>query len=693
MQAFAPLTAADFLAPTQELLWKVEVWNGLGWEDLHELGGSGGKNYIKSVSISLGGAGASAAPVAGEWSATIDNENGIFHPFHPTSAYSDLLRIGREVRISVGSIYGGAEHFFQRLIGFMDAPRFDHKSNTVEIGGIDYTKLLADTTLRDINFIAESGSGSGSTEVDDIINGPLHWGGRAIFDSVATGGVGAELYAENDACEIGAGEADDIGTWVTGAAGTVTSEGPAQESNFMLRLERDGDWLATGDEYCEDTDVAALTIGLRYIITFWGRIVYNSPDSDGYAILSARQGTAMLHEVTVQGATWTQYSLIVTAVATSALGLRYISTGKDSRAGDYIEIDDISVKSYDPDTWMKYELPAASNGPYFVTLDGEPVGQGDQDSEIGWHYDLAIDAIYFAEEMTIPNGVDNLYVYYYTDQSLDDVLGDVLMWAGLYPSRAAALADLDYTPTGVTLERVWFESKGTTALDAVTTLCERVNYRFWFGYDGRPHFQPAPTADAVDFIFTEPGHIEDLADEQAMELLRNRIIVEGAERAWFQATRDDKASDKWRGEEYDAASIAAYLERTHQVNNHLFQDQASVNAMAIAALAEFKNPKWHTRLGLFANPVPLELGDVIQWVQEFQPTSEMVITIDGGWFLLPPGETFDGGSFGESLTEILSAGGYDGVSVVNTGIIRDIKINDSRVTYVVEIADAPSGSA
>lgn len=660
MQPIAPVTVAELLGPVQRMRYKVEVYDGASWYDLSALGG---KDYLKSVSVSLGGARMSTEPIAGSWSATLDNENSIFHPLHPTSAYASLLRIGREVRISVGGNYGagaGVDYLWQRVIGFMDAPRFDHGSKTVEISGLDYTKLLTDTVLRDQNPVSASGSpwasGSLSGALDDIIDGPLHWGRVAVFDSVATGGIGAELYAEGDACEIGAGEADSVGTWVNGGSGLLTSEGPAQQSAYMLRLERETPWPS--DEYCEDTAVCAVVAGQRYIVDFWARILYAGPSSGGYARLAARQSVGQLGTTIVSedGGAWGRHQMILTAAETGNLCLRYISTGKFSQIGDRIELDEVSVRTYNPDSWNRYVLPPAANGPYFVTLDGNPVGQGEQDSEIGWHYDPATRSLYFPEGMTIPNGTANLRIYYYTDRLLEDVLADILKWCGLYATRAAALADMDYVPTGVTLGRVWFEPN-TTALTAVRMICERVDYRFWFAFDGRPCFKPAPVATAIDFLFTEPGHLQALSDYHDDQMVRNRITIEGAQRAMYQASRDDKANDKYKGEAVDPAVVAGTrLERTYPITNHLFQGQAPIYWMCALLLSEFKDEKLYSDVGLFALPVPLELGDVIEWPLELEPSSD-----------------------------VESASGSLVVPVM--GIIRDIKISNAQATYRVEIAN------
>ena len=97
------------------------------------------------------------------------------------------------------------------------------------------------------------------------------------------------------------------------------------------------------------------------------------------------------------------------------------------------------------------------------------------------------------------------------------------------------------------------------------------------------------------------------------------------------------------GEANDVASIAAYGERTLTIDNHLFQIQAVIDAMCTTLLAEYKDPKWYSSLKIPFNPVPLELGDNIQWEERLSPT----------------------------------------LDITQTGIIRDIKIDNYKMTYKV----------
>jgi hypothetical protein len=497
--------------------------------------------------------------------------------------------------------------------------------------------------------------------VDDIINGPIHWGRRAVFDSLATGGGGVELYDEADACEIGAGEVNGVGTWAVGPSGGSLASVGSTESNWAIRFTRDQPGMM--EQGMEDSNVCAVVAGTKYYISLKGKISAGT----NYATLIVSDGSGVLGYVNIgydDSGDWTDYAVIVMAGATGALSLRLRTQGKYAIATDAVDLDEISVRAYDPDTWADYQLPDSCNGPWLVTLDGVPLGQGDQEDDLGWHYNESTHVLHLSEGMTVPNGVANLWVYYYTDQVPENVQADILVWAGYYATRAAALADMDYTATGVIIPRVWFDvSSGPNsavssfaAIQAVTKLCERVNYRFWFDYDGRPCFLPAPVAYAVDFAFPEPGDLRSLSEYQDEGMVRNRIVIEGSQRVMFQVSKDDKASDRYKGEDSDPASILVYLEKTYSINNHLFQDQVSLDAMCVTLLSEGKDPKWYADLTLFANPIPLELGDVVEWPAELEPT---------------PAADVDSGNLVVSMM----------------GIIRDIKINNAEANYKVEIVD------
>ena len=690
MQAFAPVADADFLHPVQRMRYRLEVHDGSNWLDLCALGESGEeKDYLKGISISLGGARIDTNPIAGTWSAVIDNRLGIFHPKHPTSAYATLLRVGREVRISVGGNYGGVDYYWQRLIGFMDAPRFDHGSHTVQISGMDYMKLLADKVLYDSTAVTESGSGSGSTEAFDIVHGPTRWGGRVTFDAIATAGsLGAEIYAEGDALEIGAGEANNVAGWVSDANCSVVSTADiGGGSAFVALIEKDTDLIG----YITKIDVGAVVAGNTY------RVSFKSIRSIGdfgtvMALIYNTAGTTLMgNSEAVDSDAWVEVTFEFVASSSTNMRMRFRVLGD---TGTTFRVDQVSIKevtaplAYTP----LYTLPDESNGAYNPAfLSGTPIYAGDPPDKDGWFNNENSSIFRFADGADIPAGTDNLWVYYYTDQIIENVVADLMALSGLYPDRATALADMDYTATGVHVHKVWFDH-GSTALDAVRILCERVNYRFWFDYAGKPCFKPAPVADVIDFTFTDPGDLQGLADYQDIAVVRNRIVIEGSDRATY-ASRDDRKMTKWAGEASDPTSIAAYLEKTHNISNHLFQDQVPIDDMCAELLAGFKDPKWYADLQLFANPVPLEIGDIISWVAELEPTAADFHDIDGGWFLDPGTIWLDGGGFSATPELTLSGGTFTGLAVRMYGIIRDIKINDAQSTYTVEVVDSLVGGS
>jgi hypothetical protein len=630
------------------LTWGAEETTVLAPATWYDFSSLAGEDYLKSVSLSLGGAGMETAPIAGTWSATIDNPLGIFHPKHPTSFYANLLRVGREVRIWVGGNYGGVDYYWQRLIGFMDAPRFDHGSHTVEIGGMDYMKLLADTELR-------------SPE--------NYWGSDICIPTIATiQTLGAEIYAEGDAMDIAA-DAANVAGWTILNNAVFTDEAPAgAPSTNVGKLERD---VPGTPPYAANDNVGAFTAGSTYVVTFKyarkagstaGELTCGLYESGTWTLWGQLSGLTSM--------AWATASFQFTAGAT-ANGRMKFTLNTEGDPLTYFYIDEISIKEKTGTGFnATYELPSDSCGPYYVTLEQQSgsgsgcLGSGGSGTPMwfadglnGWYYDEATKVISFNSEKVVDDN-DSLLVYYYTTQVPENVVADLMVTAGLYATRAAALADMSYTATGITIDRVWFDA-GTTCLAAIQKICERLDYRFWFAYDGQPHFQPAPVAGAVDFDFPDAGDLMDIANFQDISMVRNYIVIEGIEQAMYADTEKTQKS-RFVGTEHDDTSITAYLEKTYAITNNLFQDQASVDAMAVALLADYKDPAWYADLQLAFNPVPLELGDTISWVLELEPTDEV--------------------------------GGSGSLEVAMTGIIRDIKINDGISNYKVEVTEPGSGS-
>jgi len=189
MQGINPPTVAQLLAAGQVMLMKFEIYVAPAWVELNALDA---KHYVESISISLGGASMTPNPIGGIWNAMLFNEGGIFYPQHPTSAYRTYCTTERLTRISIGATYGGVDHYWQRIIGYMDIPKFSIPDYRVAIRGGDYMKRLQETELRMPNN---------------------YWGAIWTTSSIASdGSAGIEQYNEADAMDI-TGEVGIVPGW------------------------------------------------------------------------------------------------------------------------------------------------------------------------------------------------------------------------------------------------------------------------------------------------------------------------------------------------------------------------------------------------------------------------------------------------------------------------------------------------
>lgn len=593
-----------------------------GWMTEPGLGTSEASiSFLKGQSCEVAGAGKDTEPVAGSWSVSLDNSLGLFHPYHPTSTYKDLIKLGRKVRLSWGAVYSGVRYFWQRIIGYMDQPKYD--SLSVSVSGTDYMKAIADTKL---------------------FSPYTNWGDDGTFSTDASPtGSGAEIYAEADACEIGASEADNVTNWAGGGSGgVVSSEGPAPDSLYYLYFERDigGNIL----EYAHNANVGSVTAGATYQITFDAmKTGVHSPFLSIYQTVGST--ATLLKTVYISSDTWWGEEQTFTVTATGNLQLRVGSQGKYSASGDSVQLDNISIKAVAGTSWNIYELPSTARGVYYVILNGAPVWQGDEDGKGGWHYDSDLNALFFSEDLVIDAGTNNLVIYYYEPTAPENIVADILVASGLYASRALALSDMVYTPTGITIDKPWFEP-GTSALEAIKLLCERCNYRFWFTWQGYPAFTPAPIyTTPASFDFDEVKYASSISLSQDIGEVRNHITIEGCERSVLNVSTQAVDQSTWRGSAEDSTSITAYQRKTYALNNHLFQSQASADDMCLSLLSFYRNPKFYLELKTSHLPVPLEVGDTIS-------------------IKLPV-----------SLTD----------TVTKYGIIRGISLQDGEATYRTEV--------
>jgi len=591
VQSISPLVNSDFLGKVKRPRYKFEIYVGAAWVNLCDLNGV---YYLKTISVNPSGAGATPDVIAGTWSAEIRNPGGIFHPLHPTSAYKDYFSIGRQVRISIGGNIGGADRYYQRLIGYMDAPKFNHKSRSVSLSGCDYSKQLADTALRSPdNF----------------------WGSSATYSTIASVMVlGSEIYDEADAMEIGVHEANNVTNWVVadGTFESFTDGGGGSTYVGLLQPIDDTDAPVTYDD-----NIGNFTVGTTYVVSF--NYKRTSPWTPGTKlscyIYESGTYTCWGSVANLSSATWAAASFQFVCPKTTTARMTFKMSAQYKAGAVDIQVDQISIKPQTGDAINAgYELPAGANGPYYATLDGVPVWFGTTNDE--WIYDEATNLVTFSEKKIIAAGTNNLVVYYFTTQDIVNVLGDVLAATPLYANLAAALAALSYTDPDIDIQKVWFET-GTPALAATAKICERCGYRFWFDELDVPHFQPAPThGDPVAWFSSRTA--ADGGDFQDIEEVRNSIVIEGIERGAFSTAKDKKTS-RITGLANDGPFSADKLEQTYSTTNDLFQDQPTVDAMAATLLAAFKDPKLYSDLPVPKNPIPLERGDTVEWDIELRP--------------------------------------------------------------------------
>lgn len=618
----------------------VTIYKDLSWIDLADLDGV---NYIEkdSWSVNLGGAKMSPNPVAGEWNITINNKESMFHPEHPSSFYSDLFEEGKKVRISLGATYSSVDYYWQRIIGYMEEPSYRERSYKISISGFDYMKLLMDTELR---------------KADN----ETYWGDSVTFDSIDQGGsLGAELYAELDAMEIGGGEADNVTNWSTLSNATIVSQADTNGgSTFVGKIN-----ISDEENYVRNLNVATLVAGTTYKLVFKYRRVHGTGD----LVAQLRQtigGSDLVIAYTpdsLEAETWTSVTLNFVATISGILIFEWkilstIDTGE-------FRVDEILIKIVtNPLLKPPYDMPSTTTGVHRVTLDSIELFQDAQDK--GWFYDSAANQFFFDEGKIIEAGSNNLVVYYYEAQTLENVVADLLVISGLYASQALALAGMNYMATGVSIDTVFFKV-GTTLLDAIRMCCERANYRFFFQYDGTPDFNPAPTAKdkGSEDVALHEGNYSDPNYYRDKSEIWNSVVIEGLEQSQRVSPKEAMPSEL-RGTEFDQDSIDEFKEKTKTITNDLFQDQATLDAMAVTLLALRKDPKYYFDHTLDFNPIPLELGDTVRTQ-----------------FLLSMGT---GKKYNQPIYNDGTLYGGSGIVVVKRGIIRDISISRFDVQYKCE---------
>lgn len=639
MQAIAPVTADQLRQAYQEPRYKFEIYHGAGWKDLSNWAG---ENYVQDVSIGIAGARVNPEPVAGTWQATLMDEDGMFHPDHPTSLLTDWLKAGVRVMISIGGEYGGVDYYWRRIVGRMEEPRFSVDNSKIYLRGFDYAQQLTDAKLKPPDN---------------------YWGAIETISTVASeNAYGAEIYAEADAMEIGGGEANNVANWTAAGGGGVSISSVADAGGGSTWVGEIILGATPENDRMLNDNIGSVTAGKQYRVTFKYKVQIGEMTADVNIYASGAGGELMGGTTCPHSATYVSRTFFFTASKTDTIRM----TLENFEGGFELEswrIDEISVKEVTGIQNTRYDMPEACTGIHQVVLDDKLVPYGKKDE--GWRYDETVKKLFWDGDKQVETGTDNLLVSYYTNQDLDNVIADLLYFAGLYGSRAEALAGMLYTPSGITIDRVWFK-EGTLVQKAVGMVCERINYRFYFNHNGSPVFEPAPTAKGVGFedFDLSQCHISTVQDSQNREEIRNYITIEGEKRDQIEE-KESAIPSSWKGVDSELGSIGIYGEHTKSINNHLFQDQDSVDDYATIYLLAFKDPKWYVAFTTRINPTPLEIGDTVRWQERLSAPARQDNYY--GAFL-----------YGERLY------GDNGIVIIKRGLIRDIRLTNSNVAYTLE---------
>jgi len=181
----------------------------------------------------------------------------------------------------------------------------------------------------------------------------------------------------------------------------------------------------------------------------------------------------------------------------------------------------------------EYSMDGTCQGIYIAYLDSISPYDGSHLSEIysgsEWGYLESTNKFFFlANSIPTFNGTNNLKVYYFKSQVVENVVADILLNAGIFANeteRDAWLAGDYVKATGYSIDRVWFNA-GTSAFEAIRLLAEVVRYRFYFDYSGNPIFKPkASLGEGVDTF--ENSDIEVESIEENIDEIYNNIIVLG----------------------------------------------------------------------------------------------------------------------------------------------------------------------
>jgi len=180
-----------------------------------------------------------------------------------------------------------------------------------------------------------------------------------------------------------------------------------------------------------------------------------------------------------------------------------------------------------------YEMNSDCKGLYLAYLDSidpydgshlQPIYLGSDFGYLGETNEFS----FLAAKIPDYNGTDNLVVYYFQAQSVESVVADILLAAGIFADGTAKdtwLADVDYvTPTGIEIDRVSFNT-GTSAFEAIRLLAEIAQYRFYFDYSGNPIFKAKASIGSIVDTFSDDCITNQEVSEDIDEVYNHIIVI------------------------------------------------------------------------------------------------------------------------------------------------------------------------
>ena len=183
-----------------------------------------------------------------------------------------------------------------------------------------------------------------------------------------------------------------------------------------------------------------------------------------------------------------------------------------------------------------YNMPSDCKGVYRVWLDmdakdGSNLVEINEGSD--WTYDWDTNKFSFLDN-SIPayDGVDNLVIFYFTTQIVEEVVADILIYAGILKlwERKSWLENTNYvTPTEKTIDRVRFK-KGEKCLEAIRLLIETVLYRFRFSEEGIAILKPKPLESDPPVMMVNREDVEVINKGENVDEVYNQILIAGEER-------------------------------------------------------------------------------------------------------------------------------------------------------------------